>query len=561
MAAPDQQLGAYKLIEKIGAGGMGEVWKAEDIRLGRVVAIKILPQAVAADTEAIARMRREARTAAQLYHANIATIHSFEEAEGRVFIAMEYVAGEPLTEMIRRHSLTEADVCRIGRGVADALAEAHEKGIVHRDIKPDNIIVNGNRVKVLDFGIAKQFGVETTTPDAPTGFVTQQGMILGTINYMSPEQALGKPLDGRTDIFSLGIVLYEAATGRLPFKGETVTETITQIVRDEPIDPIRINAAISPGLNSIIQRCLRKPREERFANASELSNALDQQLGRASTAPMTEAVTAARAVPAPPTVVENAPHSHVAPRRGPSAWFWAFALLLVGVIAAVAVMQRRSATLTHSVAAPTTTTVAPIPAPKKGPEVSVTAPAPVIEEQKTETHEVAPAPPPTPVAQTASAQPTVTEQPTPQSPAPAPSPPAQTNVDDLYARATQLLASGDVQQARQQFVEVIRIDPHHAKARFRLGEIALANHNLDHAREQFEHALRDSDKLDERERALTELGFAIANTNRFEAQRLARGIHNRLPDDPDLAAIARQYPYIAVATGEAPRPRGWRRRP
>src|SRR5205823_54415 len=194
MAAPDQLLGTYRLIEKIGAGGMGEVWKAEDTRLGRTVAIKILPQAVTADTEAIARMRREARTAAQLYHANIATIHSFEEAEGRIFIVMEYVAGEPLTHLIRRGPMNEADVCRIGRGVADALAEAHEKGIVHRDIKPDNIIVNGNRVKVLDFGIAKRVGVETTTPDSPTGFVTQQGMILGTINYMSPEQALGKPL-------------------------------------------------------------------------------------------------------------------------------------------------------------------------------------------------------------------------------------------------------------------------------------------------------------------------------------------------------------------------------
>src|SRR5204863_9655020 len=195
MLQPDAPLGSYRLIAKIGAGGMGEVWKAEDTRLGRTVAIKILPQAVAADAQSIARMKREARTAAQLYHPNIATIHAFEEADDRIFIVMEYVEGEPLTALIRRGPIAEADVCRIGRSVADALAEAHEKGIVHRDIKPDNIMVNGPRVKVLDFGIAKQFGLESTAPsDEPTAFVTQQGMIVGTVLYMSPEQALGQAL-------------------------------------------------------------------------------------------------------------------------------------------------------------------------------------------------------------------------------------------------------------------------------------------------------------------------------------------------------------------------------
>src|SRR6185369_14424291 len=156
MLQPDALLGSYRLISKLGAGGMGEVWKAEDTRLGRTVAIKILPQAIATDGQAIARMKREARTAAQLYHPNIATIHAFEEIGDRLFIVMEYVEGEPLSQLIRRGPIPEADVCRIGRSVADALAEAHEKGIVHRDIKPDNIMVKGARVKVLDFGIAKQ---------------------------------------------------------------------------------------------------------------------------------------------------------------------------------------------------------------------------------------------------------------------------------------------------------------------------------------------------------------------------------------------------------------------
>src|SRR5712691_4562135 len=244
MVRADENLGAYRLIERIGAGGMGEVWKAEDPRLGRTVAIKILPASISADAEALARMRREARTAAQLYHPNIATIHSIEEDGERLFIVMEYVAGEPLTKLIQRRAMSEADVCRVGRGVAEALAEAHEKGIVHRDIKPDNIIVNGQRVKVLDFGIAKRVGVESSTSESPTAFMTQQGIIVGTVHYMSPEQALGKPLDARTDIFSLGVVLYQAATGRLPFHGETITETITQIVRDEPPDPATLNRSL-----------------------------------------------------------------------------------------------------------------------------------------------------------------------------------------------------------------------------------------------------------------------------------------------------------------------------
>src|SRR4051812_46150381 len=190
MLAPDSHLGAYRLIGRIGAGGMGEVWKGEDTRLGRIVAIKVLPASVAADAEATARLRREARTAAQLYHANIAMIHAIEQDGDRIFIVMEYVEGEPLSKIIKRGALSEAELCRIGRGVADALAEAHAKGIVHRDIKPDNVIVNGPRVKVLDFGIAKQVEPPATTPsDAPTAFMTQQGMILGTVHYMSPEQA------------------------------------------------------------------------------------------------------------------------------------------------------------------------------------------------------------------------------------------------------------------------------------------------------------------------------------------------------------------------------------
>src|ERR1041385_4745420 len=219
---------------------------------------------------------------------------------------MEFVDGEPLSRIIARGPLPESEVCRIGRGVADALAEAHEQGIVHRDIKPDNIIVRGQRVKVLDFGIAKRVGAESISSDAPTSFVTQQGMILGTVHYMSPEQALGKPLDARTDLFSLGIVLYEAATGKLPFRGETVTETITRIVRDEPEPPRAANPSITPGLALLIERCLRKDREQRIGSATELSAALEKLSAVVATEPMTAAMTEPMVAAAAPTVIENA---------------------------------------------------------------------------------------------------------------------------------------------------------------------------------------------------------------------------------------------------------------
>src|SRR4051812_4885180 len=335
MLAPDQHLGPYRLIARVGAGGMGEVWRAEDTRLGRTVAIKVLPPSVLADVEATARLKREARTAAQIYHPSIATIHSIEQDGDQIFIVEEFVEGEPLTKVIRRGGLSESEICRIDRAVADALAEAHAKGIVHRDIKPDNVIVNGNRVKVLDFGIAKQVGLAgASAEDTPTAaFVTQQGMILGTIHYMSPEQALGKVIDGRADVFSLGVVLYEMATGRRPFSGETITETMTQIIRDEPTEPVIVNPGISPGMNEIIQRSLRKNPSERFTSA-ELVIALDAQIGRAPTAPYTSAneVTAKAAAPTLLTGAQTV--QQAAPKRRSAAP--AIIAVMVVVLAATA---------------------------------------------------------------------------------------------------------------------------------------------------------------------------------------------------------------------------------
>jgi TolA-binding protein len=528
MAAPDQMLGAYKLIARAGAGGMGEVWKAEDTRLGRTVAIKILPQQVATDPEALARMRREARTAAGLYHPNIATIHSFEEAEGQTFIVMEFVDGEPLSRIIARGAIPESEVCRIGRGVADALAEAHEQGIVHRDIKPDNIIVRGQRVKVLDFGIAKRVGPESISSDAPTAFVTQQGMILGTVHYMSPEQALGKPLDARTDLFSLGIVLYEAATGKLPFRGETVTETITRIVRDEPEPPRVANPSITPGLALLIERCLRKDREQRIGSAKELSAALEKLSAVVATEPMTAAMTAPMVAPvvatAAPTIIERQKRAHKWPLI--AIIFGPVILLALGILAVLhrdKEQQKVAAPVVATAAAkPSTSTMAVTAAP----ETVAPPPAKVVEkktETKTETGgegAAAPlSPPPAPVT------------PTPVTP----------NAEQLYAQGLDAMVNRNPQEARRLFNEAIQADPHNAKAHFRLGEIALLNRNFDHSSDQFNRALGNAENLDPREHSLCDLGLAIGRDDRPEANRIAREIREQYPNDPDLAAIHRQF--------------------
>ncbi len=262
-------LGSYRLIDRLGAGGMGEVWRAEDTRLLRPVAIKILSERIANDPEWKARFLREARTIAQLNHPNIATIYSIEQQEDKLFIAMELVEGESLSTVLARGPLPPPEAVSIIRQVAEALAEAHEKGIVHRDVKPDNIIVGKRGVKVLDFGIAKQL---VSTSDAPT--LTQAGLIVGTPYYMSPEQALGRPVDARSDLFSLGVVLYEAIAGKRPFEGESVTETMMNIIMQESPPVATIAPTIPPSLMAVIDRSLQKKPERRFGSAGEMVDAL-----------------------------------------------------------------------------------------------------------------------------------------------------------------------------------------------------------------------------------------------------------------------------------------------
>jgi hypothetical protein len=588
MSVSGEQLGAYTLLERIGAGGMGEVWKGEDTRLGRIVAIKILPQKIANDAEAIARMRREARTAAQLSHPNIATIHAFEETAGRLFIVLEYVDGEPLTRLIERGPMAETEICRIGRAIAEALAEAHAKGIVHRDIKPDNVVVAGQRVKVLDFGIAKQVGIETTSGDAPTAFLTQQGMILGTVHYMSPEQALGKALDARTDLFSLGVVLYQAATGQLPFQGETVTETITKIVRDEPRAPRALNPRVSSGMSAIIQRCLKKNREERFASATELARAFEQQMLAAPTAPYTgvaaapgsgavRSVERAEAVALPrgagavspaggggaaPTVV-TAGRPRAAPRKMRSGTLVAIAIALFVIVFAILQAVRRSRMGNAEHAASVTTAIpAPAAAQTSGASETVTSAAP----QTTGSASMPETSQPAAGAPSGTAA-VVESGPAAGTVAPPPAPAAARSAAAAYDEGLLALTAGEGRRARERFEEALRLDPGEARVEFRLGELALLRGEMDAARAAYDRALAYRERLDARETLLCELGLAICNDDRLAANRLA-GILTRMnPGDPDLLRIRERYGFFFGRAdgppGSRPRftPRPFPRRP
>ncbi len=259
----------YRIVEKIGSGGMGEVYKAEDTKLERQVALKFLPKAMTADPDARARFEREAKAAAALNHPNIVTVHEISEHEGQVFIAMEYVEGKTLKEIIAGnlapsslHPMSISQVIDIAIQVCEGLAAAHEKGIVHRDIKPQNIVVHrDNRVKILDFGLAKLKGISSLTKESST---------LGTVHYMSPEQTMGKEVDHRTDIWSLGVVLYEMLTGTPPFKATYDQAVIYSILNEEPAMATTIRKDIPPEFDRILEKALAKEPEERYQHAEDL---------------------------------------------------------------------------------------------------------------------------------------------------------------------------------------------------------------------------------------------------------------------------------------------------
>jgi len=269
-------LGHYRVHEKLGEGGMGTVYRATDTTLGRDVALKILPAGVASDPERLERFRREARAIAALSHPGIVTVYSVEECDGIHFITMELVTGHPLDRVVSEGAMPVERVAAISRALADALTAAHEKGIVHRDLKPANVILTENgHVKVLDFGLARTPAEsQAPTSDSPTGLATSAGALLGTPEYMSPEQASGVAVDHRTDIFSLGILLYELATGVRPFRGRSAAELVSSILRDEPAAASHVRPAIPLKLSNVISRCLEKSPLTRFSTMSEVARAL-----------------------------------------------------------------------------------------------------------------------------------------------------------------------------------------------------------------------------------------------------------------------------------------------
>jgi eukaryotic-like serine/threonine-protein kinase len=280
---PGQVVGHYTIIEPLGKGGMGEVFVAEDTRLNRRVALKVLPEILASDPAARQRFEREAQAVAALNHPGIVTIHSVEEIGGRLFITMELVDGKPLNEMLPRGGLPLDRLLRIGIEVADAMAAAQQRGITHRDIKPANIVVTpGGHAKVLDFGLAKVHEAEAAqahddvTRMSTKSGLTGEGRIIGTVAYMSPEQAEGKPVDPRSDIFSLGVVLHEMATGQRPFKGDTNVSVISSIIKDTPTPITDTNPNLPGDLARIVRRCLAKDPERRYQTAADLRNELEE---------------------------------------------------------------------------------------------------------------------------------------------------------------------------------------------------------------------------------------------------------------------------------------------
>src|ERR1700687_393399 len=301
-----QTVSHYRVLEKLGGGGMGVIYKAEDINLGRVVALKFLPEGLDQDPDSLEPFRREARLASSLNHPHICTIYEIAQHDGQYFIAMELLPGQTLSSLIGSKPLENSRVLDLGLQISDALEAAHSAGIIHRDLKPANIFVTDkNQAKILDFGLAVSApqrrpaagGDAPTIQDSASQHLTSHGATVGTIAYMSPEQALAEPLDARSDLFSLGVVLYEMTTGTQPFKGATPAAIFNAILNQQPVAVRALNPAIPAKLEEIIDKTLEKKRELRCQSAAEL-NADLRRLKREIESGTSTRIIAAAPVPA-----------------------------------------------------------------------------------------------------------------------------------------------------------------------------------------------------------------------------------------------------------------------
>jgi eukaryotic-like serine/threonine-protein kinase len=329
--AAGTRIGGYEILGSLGAGGMGEVYRARDTRLNREIAIKVLPVGAALDPERRERFTREAQAIAALNHPNIVTIHSIEEIEGRSIITMEFVEGRPLADVIFKNGLPLDQFLRTAIPVADALAAAHHKGITHRDLKPANIMVGAGehdgRVKVLDFGLAKltRFAgaAAADVSNLSTAPITGEGRIVGTVAYMSPEQAEGKEIDSRSDLFSLGVILYEMAVGQRPFTGGTPISILSSIVKDTPRSVTDLNAELPRELGRIIRRALAKDPERRYQTAKDLRNDLQELKASLDSGEL---------------AAQSASGATV--RTGPRVWQVATIIIAIGAVATIALINR-----------------------------------------------------------------------------------------------------------------------------------------------------------------------------------------------------------------------------
>ena len=313
---PGARFGPYEILGSVGAGGMGEVYRARDPRLGREVAVKVLPPQFAGDPDRLRRFELEARAAGALNHPNVLGVLDLGSENGHPYVVSELLEGETLRQRLRVAALTPKKAMEVAVQIAHGLAAAHDKGIVHRDLKPENLFVTREgRLKILDFGLAKLSRdgspedevtlASGDTPAAGDGAATEAGAILGTVGYMSPEQVRGLPADARSDIFSFGVVLYEMVSGRRPFARDTHAETLTAILKDDPPELAETHPNVPPALERVVRRCLEKSPDERFHSARDVAYAID---ALSSSSP-------GRAVPGPVAAAPRARRVLTRPRR------------------------------------------------------------------------------------------------------------------------------------------------------------------------------------------------------------------------------------------------------